>query len=215
MMLPPSRIPLKGFSISQSSLLECTYVASNMREYDRAEIMCQLPDDSPQSHAGLFAWEMSKPNAWTAKIDGQPVAVFGVTPVTLSQNVQQLWMFGTDQLLAILPFAGLFVVNVLLPTMKERGLTRIEVRAMYEHDETHAWMKNLGAHTVGPLGGFGKNGERFIMYAWEWDCMTERVVKRYQALQKRFPIVRDGDVWYFSRSSDMAVENTDVLRQAS
>lgn len=201
-MLRPSKTRWRDFNISQSNLRDCTYVATYMREYDWKEISCQLPEDSKRSDAGAFCWHMSGGLAWTVCDWGEPVAVFGLTPMTLAQNSYMLWMFGKESLVDTLPFVGSFFTNVVLPDLEGKGLTRIEVRALESNDATHLWLINLGAHAVGPLESFGRGGEDFILYAWTWGCMTDKVRRRYSAFSRRYPIVQEGGVWYFKQARE-------------
>ncbi|NKX16210.1 hypothetical protein HGG75_10780 [Ochrobactrum pseudogrignonense] len=64
--------------IRDGTLRDICFVAANLRDQDRREIFATAVLDSG-SQAGAVSYLTSPDFCWTAWIEGQPVAAFGVT----------------------------------------------------------------------------------------------------------------------------------------
>jgi hypothetical protein len=70
-------------------------IAARVREADRQELWASgLHGASEVMHQGIDISEV----AWTGLIDGVPVCMFGVAPVTVIGGLGRPWMVGTDML---------------------------------------------------------------------------------------------------------------------
>ena len=71
------------------------YIGENMRAADRQEVWASshaLPDA-----ATMESFRRSL-ECWTGVVDGEPICIFGVAPVSLVTGYAAPWMLGTDQL---------------------------------------------------------------------------------------------------------------------
>lgn len=150
--------------IEPANLRDCTYIGANLREEDRREIMCQLPDDvsGAAMAASVFA---GAPEPWTriASLDGQPVAAFGFMPFTVP--VWLAWAWGTKLLPRVAPAITRWCWEE-EQQLLELGVRRVEVRTIEGHHQAHRWLESLGCKRVCDLPDHGRNGELFHLYAW-------------------------------------------------
>lgn len=68
-------------------------IAVNMREIDQLE--CRIFGHSPKDALRLGL--MASTIAWTALVDGKPVAMFGASTVSLLDGIGRPWMLMTDE----------------------------------------------------------------------------------------------------------------------
>lgn len=71
------------------------YVAEHMRQADQDELWASshsLPLES------LVNAKSRSVECWTGLINGEPICVFGVTPISLVTGLAAPWMLGTDKL---------------------------------------------------------------------------------------------------------------------
>lgn len=76
-----------------ASLVHVGPIALAMREIDRLE--CRLGGHNPKEALRLSLYTSTL--AWTAKIDGRPVAMFGVAPVNLLGGEGSPWLLLTEE----------------------------------------------------------------------------------------------------------------------
>lgn len=152
---------MQRVSIQTANLRDLTYIAANLRPMDWREIACQIPGD--MSRTELAALAGSHGEAWTASLDGQPVAAFGVSPIAAS--VLSLWAWGTPRMRRAVPAISRYVNGELASRWVRDGFTRVEARSIEGHHEAHRWMRSFGAKSV-PCPGWGKGGENFILFWW-------------------------------------------------
>lgn len=68
------------------------HIAAQMRQGDRDEIL-KLNGVTPRE--GLDVSLAQPGHHWTGLIDGEPVVIFGVVPVTVSGGAAVIWLLGT------------------------------------------------------------------------------------------------------------------------
>lgn len=148
--------------ILDASVRDATWIAANMRAIDRAEIMCQVPDEL-QMHTLVLAM-LSPGGGYIAYEDERPVMVFGTTPFTV--NAMVAWGFGTDHTPRVIPTVSRFLIKRHIPARIEQGFTIMEARSIATHGEAHRWFETLGGEKHGEAYEFGKGGEYFVSYRW-------------------------------------------------
>lgn len=142
------------------SIASVSYVFSNMREVDRREILCLLPDEIT---AGQFAAGAMLHSPVVAMLKGNPVAVYYLSPVSVS--VAFVSMFGTPLMLRAVPAMTRAILELEIPNWHANGFLRFEARSHIDHAQAHSWLENCGAVREGILKSMGKHGEDFVMYA--------------------------------------------------
>lgn len=146
--------------LKPSGLADLSYVIANMRDADRAEIFCQLPDDI---NAGQFANSVLNSNdSVTAFLKGNPVAAFWLSEMTVSTAFVS--MFGTKHMIRTVPAMTRAIMEEHIPAWRNQGFIRFEARSLVEHTQAHKWLKGCGAKNEGILKSMGKNGEDFFMF---------------------------------------------------
>ena len=137
-----------------------------MRDADRREILCQLPPGTSGSDAAAACF-FSTPAGFrfTASIDGQPVAAFGIGPSTFV--VYGAWAFGTQRMKRAIPAMNFHIWHDLVPRCIKAGCRRVEVRSLKDHDLAHLWISRMGGIRIpGDLPDHGRDGEVFTLWAW-------------------------------------------------
>lgn len=151
-------------TIQPACVRDVTWIASNMREDDRREIGCMLPEGTALSHAAVAMLYGSGEHAFVAYLKGEPVAAVGVS--RLSPWLGSAWAFGTDRTRRVIPALTRWVVTEWKPRMIADGFTRVEVRTIIDHDLSHRWLESLGFEREGLCRGYGRNSEDFVQYAY-------------------------------------------------
>jgi hypothetical protein len=101
---------------------------------------------------------------WVAKLDGQPVAAFGVGMLNIA--AASGWAFGTKRMKRAIPAITRYFYDAVYPTLVESGVRMVEARSLVSHIEAHRWMLANGAELVGGAFPYGKNGEAFMLFRW-------------------------------------------------
>lgn len=147
--------------MKQSPLLlePLRFICRNMREASRKEVFA-THDIPPDILAEVLFNDFSDV-AWIGSLD-EPIYAGGAYPI--GDGVWQTWGFATDRFKEIATPITKFVRRVMMPTLKERGCTRVESTCSGEDPHVAGWMKVLGYEQVRIVPAFGRNGEDFILY---------------------------------------------------
>ncbi len=143
------------------------YVAANMRQADREEILPLQFDPSPEALARVVMSDTRY--CWLAAKD-VPIAAFGMFEVR--PRSWTAFAFGTDRFSEVARDVTKFLVRKVRPHLfGELGAVRVEAHSHPEHRQAHAWLRRLGAKpTMDPE--FGPNGEpylHFVMRRSDWE----------------------------------------------
>lgn len=152
--------------LASPSLLDVLYITHHMREWDRRELFATRWDEDPD-HLAMDVMQRWGEHCWVAGEDRQAIAVIGAM-----QTWPGMWsvgMFATDDFPRIgLPLTR-WVRQVMIPHIVQQGVRRGECKSMEGHTMAHRWLELLGAKREGePLKNYGKNGETFHTYVWEF-----------------------------------------------
>lgn len=113
-------------------------IAVAMRSIDAAE--CAAFGHSPKQ--ALRGGLRSSVAAWTARLEGRPVAMFGVSPLSLIEGRGQPWMLGTDAVALCGP-AVMRLSRRYLALMHSL-FPRLENRVSVRNDVAIRWLSYLG-----------------------------------------------------------------------
>lgn len=153
--------------IREGNLRDICFVAANLRDQDRREIFATALLESG-SQAGAMSFLTSPGFCWTAWIDGQPVAAFGVSqgnPVH-QPHLRYAWAYGTDKFKRATPAITRFCVQEWPKRLIAEGVTRVEIRSIADHDLAHKWLKSIRAKHEADMPNYGVNGESFQLWSW-------------------------------------------------
>ncbi|NKE77546.1 hypothetical protein [Ochrobactrum sp. MC-1LL] len=152
--------------IRDGTLRDICFVAANLRDQDRREILATALLESG-SQAGAMSFLTSPGFCWTAWIDGQPVAAFGVSQGSPYQpHIRYGWLYGRDQTRRCIPAITRFCLTEWPKRLISEGVTRVEVRSLDGHDLADKWLRSCRAHHEAKMKNYGINGEDFNLYAW-------------------------------------------------
>lgn len=154
------------------------YIASNLREPDRLEIMNLMPHDSPV----MFAWQahtMIRDHgrgriAWH---DGRPAAC--VSFIEYRPTVWQISLFGTNQFRSVAVECLRWIRDTAPELRDEFGGFRLQCDSRIGHDEAAKFLAALGATKEGPpMRHFGKDGSSYQRWVWLADEDTPLLRKK-------------------------------------
>lgn len=160
-----------------ATLRDVSYVLYNLNPADEAETVCQIDPAVPRSHLA-YGLLMSGDN-FAVRIDDQPVAVFGTSP--LNRCTLSVWALGTSRMRKALPALWRFMVDEHLPRMADDGFRYMEARSITTHVEAHRWLRWLGGQVLGGPHEFGRNRETFLLFRWSIDQFESIRAKRRRA----------------------------------
>lgn len=163
--------------IRPGTLRDITYVAANLRKWDTKEIFASAALESP-TQVGLLSYYGSLGWCWTAWLDGQPHAAFGVARMSdLQPHLRSAWAWGTDRFKRCAPAITRFSMKEWPSRLIGEGVTRVEIRSLKGHDIAHKWLSAIRARREGEMTNYGVNGETFELWAWlkeDWLDALER-----------------------------------------
>ena len=161
--------------IRPATLRDVSFVAANMRECDREEILCQVaPGTKP---AEIAAFCIGRGQSWTAFLNGLPCGAFGFSEI--SDGVLNGWAFGRPGFERCIPAVTRYVFREVVPGWFSAGIRRIEVRTIESHESAHRWLEAAGAKRCCTLEDWGRGGERFYLYAWIAKAVPDHVFQRW------------------------------------
>lgn len=154
--------------LANPSLLDVLYVTRNMREWDRRELFATRFDNDPDRLAmDVMGWG---PFWWVAggDVNGREKAIAVIGATELWPGMWSVGMFATDDFKHIgLPLTR-WVKRVMIPAIVRQGIRRGECRSIEGHTVAHRWLEMLGAVPQSEARQYGKGGETFITYVWEF-----------------------------------------------
>lgn len=142
---------------------DARHIATNMREYDRKEVVAELGPDFVEELVGRLT--LPGGIVYAFGID-QPIAFVGARPYT-APDVWCASMLATDEWPKVAAGVSAFVVNELIPLLYKFNIRRVECYSVLGHVEAHRWLRWLGAKPKGIRPTLGKRGEKFIRFTWE------------------------------------------------
>ncbi|WP_419911972.1 hypothetical protein [Hoeflea sp.] len=162
-------------TIEPANLRDVSWIAANMRASDKEEIYCQLPARATPEIVAQYS--LSSSEAWTVKRNGFLFAAFGFQQ--MSEGVLNGWAYGRDGMERCILEITRFVFTYKVPEWLQAGIRRIEVRTIESHVSAHRWLEAAGAERVCALDEWGKNGERFLLYAWVCSRVPKEIKRRW------------------------------------
>lgn len=149
--------------IAPATLRDMTFIAANMRQSDREEIYCQLPENSTSVELAAACFSSSEKWRFVVHRHGQPVAAFGFSWINVC--ALQAWAWGTVELRYVAPAIGKHCLSLRAEAI-DAGIRRIEARSLKQHVTAGRWLEGLGFAFACALKQHGRDGEEFIL--WEW-----------------------------------------------
>jgi hypothetical protein len=152
-------------TIKPATLRDVSFIAANLRQQDRREIMATVAVHNVWAAViGLAASDTSQ--AWCAWLDGQPVGIAGFSvPIPLQPHIGQAWAFGSERFRRVVPALTRFVVAEWPALLADIGVSRLEMRSLADHDIAHRWLSGMGVRREAIMPGYGVNGETFELWA--------------------------------------------------
>ncbi len=153
--------------IREGNLRDICFVAANLRDQDRREVFATAQLESG-TQAGAISFLTSQGFCWTAWIDDQPVAAFGVSygNPQYQPHIRYGWAYGTDRFKRATPAITRFCIKNWPRRLIAEGVTRVEIRSIADHDLAHKWLASIRARKEAVMPNFGVNGETFELWAW-------------------------------------------------
>ncbi|WP_448950607.1 hypothetical protein [Labrys neptuniae] len=148
-------------TIRPATLRDMTFIAATMRDQDRREIRAVIEESD--TVIGTMLFNASPDLAWTAWIEDDAVAAFGIS--RLFAGLGSGWAYGTRRMRRAIPALTRFARRSVRPLLLAEGFRRIEVRTAIDHDLSHRWLEALGFTREGVAVAYGSGGLDFATYA--------------------------------------------------
>ena len=148
--------------IRPANLRDASWLMANLRQLDREETFCQLPDGI--STDKLAEWFITTGDAFIAYHRDEPALLFGTTRVHVC--AMSIWALGTAKAERTIPAVSRFLIEHAIPWRIEQGFTCMEARSLSTHLDAHRWMEGMGGKREGEPYLYGKGGEHFVTYRW-------------------------------------------------
>lgn len=148
--------------IRPANLRDASWLMANLRQLDREETFCQLPDGLPT--AKLAEWFITGGEAFIAYHRDEPALLFGTTRIHVC--AMSIWALGTDRANRAIPAVSRFLIEHAIPWRLDEGFTCMEARSLETHHDAHRWMESMGGKREGEPYLYGKGGELFVTYRW-------------------------------------------------
>lgn len=137
------------------------YIADNIREADLLEIKAL---GRPDPYKAIYSSYKTSKQAWSAVIEGTPILMFGVSPVSELTGLGAPWMITTDGIIKVkkqfVKECRSHVTNML--TIYPRLSNYVDCR----NEVAIRWLKWLG-FTFDDAVKIGINGEWFYPFSME------------------------------------------------
>ena len=157
-----------GVDIRPATLRDLSFTAANAREIDRREILASGPRS--MTECAVICWSLIQTvggAAWTVWLDGNPEYAFGFTRQTpLLPGLWSAWAWGSEKTGIVMPAMARWGHDELLPAVDRLGMVRIEARSIADHKDAHRWLLWMGFRHETDLPGYGRDGERFVLFSW-------------------------------------------------
>lgn len=140
------------------------HITRNLRARDAEECLVTQFNTPDELAIGTLR---AGPFQWIAWSNGFPVASIGAVPMWT--NVWAAWAYGTDYWNDVVLSLTKHVRRIMIPSLYDSGVRRVEVKTLEKHTQAHRWLEKLGAEREGMHPEFGRNGETFFTYAWRRD----------------------------------------------
>jgi hypothetical protein len=156
--------------IVDATLPMLTYVAANARAIDKEELVAAGPETP--THAAIITWHCTQGVGGlmhAVLLDGNPEVVFGATRQSeLTPWLYSGWMWGTEKTAIVMPemYRWGYTDRRWVRSVLGHGCRRLEVRSIAHHHESHRWLTHMGATREADLIDWGRNGARFVLFAW-------------------------------------------------
>lgn len=156
--------------VTRSTLRDASFVMANLRQCDRDEIMCQVPEGT-KTHELAYGLNLSD-EAWIVELgERNPIALFGVTPMTPA--MVSVWAMGTNDMWRAIPVLTKHFKTDIVPRLIEQGYRTMEARSHEVHLQAHRWMVSTGAVQADQPYVYGRDGEKFLTFRWTADLFND------------------------------------------
>ena len=145
--------------VSDPSASEYGYVLDNLREksFEELTALGGHPD-------GAKFMISQTPYRWVVYSGNFPAAVIGWTP--MRRGVLSLFGFGTDDWVKVWRKVTLIAMRDMITAGNSAGWHRAQAISPAWHEDTHRWLRLIGATHEVELPAYGVNAEDFKMFSW-------------------------------------------------
>lgn len=171
--------------IRPATLRDLCWTAANAREIDKREIIASGP--STMQECGVVTWhvlEQCGGAGFCVWLDDSPEYAFGLTRQTpMAPWRFDGWAWGSEKTALCMPAMGRWGATELIPLVDRLGLTRCEARSIVGHTEAHRWLRWMGFERECELVDWGRNGTRFVQFAWTRGSFSRGASKHVHGLK--------------------------------
>jgi len=149
-------------TVPNPTLAEIQYVVENLSEKSQEDIWGAV-EATPQIYAG-FIHKHPQAFRWVFYNDGKPAALLGA--MLQHRGVWNLFGMGTADWKSVWRLVTLVAKRDMMQAVLDAGAHRAQCMSPATHEDTHKWLRFLGATHEVEMPRFGRNGEDYIMFSW-------------------------------------------------
>lgn len=139
-------------------------VAYRMREQDYEELAATSFAANRHELADHLAVGIARVPTMFVGLAEEPSVVVGWSMPR--PGVALIGMFATDNFNKIASALNRFVTRELFQDINRHNIHRMECYSLGTHTQAHSWLEWLGLTKEADLEGYGRNGEKFVSFAW-------------------------------------------------
>lgn len=139
-------------------------VAYRMREADYDELSATSFARNRNELADSLAVPISRVKTMYVCLETEPTVVVGWSMTR--PGVAQIGMFATDNFRKIAAGVNRFITREMFQDINRCNIHRMECFSLGTHAEAHSWLEWLGLSKEAELESYGRNGEKFVSFAW-------------------------------------------------
>lgn len=154
---------MKGQLIVESpELAEIKYVLDNLSPKSREDILPVM--DYSTDFLAHYYFEHPMAYQWVFYNAGKPAAFLG--SCRSHGDVWSVYGMGTADWKAVWRLVTLVAKRDMMQAVLDAGAHRAHCLSPASHEDTHKWLRYLGATHEAAMPRYGKNGEDYIMFSW-------------------------------------------------
>lgn len=144
---------------------ETYYVLTHLSEKSQEDIFGST-DISPEELVKYYDYLQAQRKCfvWVFYWDGKPAAILGA-----SQDRPGVWSvfgMGTDDWKKVWRQVTVTAKRDMFAAVEEVGAHRAYCVSPASHEDTHRWLRYLGANHEAEMPAYGNKGEDYIMFTW-------------------------------------------------
>lgn len=149
--------------VKEPKLAEYSYVFANLSQKSRDDVL-SITEANPLDMARALHHTQDRGFTWVFYHNGKPAALLGAR--RQHGNIWSLFGVGTDDWKKVWRMVTLVAKRDMMKAVLDAGAHRAHCVSPAHHEDTHKWLRFLGATHEAPMPQYGKGREDYILFSW-------------------------------------------------